>query len=256
MFDVLILGGAPNDGELRNMSSQEYEALIDIQGKPMVEYVLKAVKASKYTEKIALVGPVEAFRSLLTTEPDVYVESGTTLLENMQKGLQPLRKNRLTLFMTADIPLISPEAIDDFLEKAMAQEGEVFYPVISKEICERAFPDMQRTYVRLKEGVFTGGNIFILHPDVLVHCHDSLESMFGHRKSPWKLSRILGPAFLLRFALGQLSIQQIESKVFRSFGCRGVAIFSEYVEMAVDVDKVVDLELVRAHLQTQGRAMP
>ncbi len=249
MVDVLILAGSFNDGALSSSSNKKYEALIDICSRPMVEYVIKGTRDSKYVNRIALVGPIEALRKELKVEPDIYIDMDKSLFDNLKKGMDRLGGNELILVVTGDIPLISSAAIDDFIEQAQTKQGDIFYPIISQEACETAYPGVKRTYARLKEGVFTGGNIVLLKPQVITDIDSPLGKAIHHRKSTWQLSRLLGLPFLFLFLMGRLSIVQIEEKVFRTFGYNGIGIIINYPEVAFDVDKPLDLELISRYLQ-------
>ena len=57
MVDVLVLAGAPNSGKLAECSESLYEAFIEINGRPMLEYVLNALSSSRYVDRICVVGP-------------------------------------------------------------------------------------------------------------------------------------------------------------------------------------------------------
>ncbi|HBG01879.1 MAG TPA: hypothetical protein DDW87_09955, partial [Firmicutes bacterium] len=63
--DAVILAGAPNDGQLKEVSSEKWEATIPIYGKPMVNYVIEALKNSSRIAKIVVVAPLE-IRDILT----------------------------------------------------------------------------------------------------------------------------------------------------------------------------------------------
>ncbi|NLM69130.1 MAG: hypothetical protein GX177_03905, partial [Firmicutes bacterium] len=49
--DAIVLAGAKNDGKLQEVSSCQYEALIKINDKPMLCYVINALKSSAYIGK-------------------------------------------------------------------------------------------------------------------------------------------------------------------------------------------------------------
>ena len=43
-IDAVVLAGAKNDGKLQQADPAEYEALIDIHGRVMLDYVLAALR--------------------------------------------------------------------------------------------------------------------------------------------------------------------------------------------------------------------
>lgn len=249
MVDVVILAGALNDGALKESSSEKYEALIEIAGRPMVEYVLEAVRGSAFGERVALIGPEKKLREKLSLHADAYVEGGDSLFHNIRLGATALDSQGPVLLITSDIPLITPEAIDDFVKKARSREGEVYYSLINQEACEKTFPGMERTYVKLQEGMYTGGNLGMVEADIIRNCSEEMSQFFTHRKSTLQLSRILGPNILLRFALGRLKLAQIEKRIKKTTGYNGVGVLSNHAEIAFDVDKPSDLELASRFLE-------
>lgn len=249
MADVLILAGALNDGALQESSSEEYEALIEVAGRPMVEYVLKAVRGSKFAQRVALIGPEELLKERLSLQADAYIEGGDSLFQNIRRGATALDPQGPVLIITSDIPLITSEAIDDFVKDAKKRPGEVYYSLINREACEKSFPGMERTYVKLREGMYTGGNLGMVEADIIRNCSEELSQFFTHRKSTMRLSRLLGPNILLRFALGRLKLAQIEKRIKKITGYDGVGVLSEHAEIAFDVDKPSDLQLANNFLK-------
>ena len=239
--DAVILAGAPNDGQLKEVSSEKWEATIPIYGKPMVNYVIEALKNSSRIAKIVVVAPLE-IRDILTPQIAV-VEAGSSLPENIFRALDALEKENPVLLVTSDIPFIHAEAIDDFLDRCGELEGDVFYPLVSREANEQLYPETVRTYFTLKEGAFTGGNILLAHPQAIMNSRWIMDQIFERRKKPFKIIQMLGLFFILKFLTKQLALGELERRASEILGYRGVSIISPYPELGTDVDKPSDLEL-------------
>jgi phosphoenolpyruvate carboxylase len=97
----------------------------------------------------------------------------------------------------------------------------------------------------LREGTFTGGNLFLVTPRVVRTKGDQVRAFVAARKSPAKMAGLIGPAFAVKLALGKLSAHELEVKISAMFGLRGAVIFTDDAEIGVDVDKLSDLELAR-----------
>lgn len=249
--DAIVLAGAPNEGALREASNAEYEALIDIAGRPIIEYVLKALLQSQYIDQVVVVGP-ELLEVVIKDQRVTLAPHGASLAENIKLGLEHLSQTKKkVLVTTADIPLLTTEAVEDFLHRCAKEEAAIYYPIVSKEANESAYPGVRRTYVRLREGVYTGGNLVLLSPEVIEQAYTILEKAIAMRKNPTKLARLLGFRFILKLMLHRLTIPEIEKQAERILGFRGVAICSPYPDIGIDVDKPSDLELVRRALQAQ-----
>ena len=244
--DAVVLAGAPNSGALQEARPEKWEAEIPIHGKPMVNYVIEALQSSSRIADIIVVGPQE-IKDLLA--PKVrWTQSGDGLGENIFRAMDALDKNNKVLFVTSDIPFIHAEAIDDFIDRCVELTGEIYYPLVSKEANEQLFPETVRTYFTLKEGVFTGGNIILAHPQAVINSRWIVDEVVARRKTPWKLVRMLGFIFILKFFTKQLSLRELERRVSEILGHSGTVIISPYPELSTDVDKPSDLQLAKTHI--------
>ncbi len=244
--DAVILAGAPNNGELKEVSPEEWEALIPIHGKPMLNYVVETLLHCKGIENAVVVGP-SVLREYLPAKVRL-IEAGPNLTENVLLGVNALEKRNKVCLVTADIPMISPEVINDFLHRCAELEGDIYYPIVSKEASEKAYPEVVRTYFTLKEGAFTGGNILLAAPEAILGSKWILDELIFQRKKPWKIVRHLGFYFILKFLLKQLTLQEIERRANEIFGYNGVMIISPYPELSTDVDKPSDLKLAEREI--------
>ncbi|MFW6306648.1 MAG: NTP transferase domain-containing protein, partial [Bacillota bacterium] len=237
-------------GPLKELSGTGHEALIKIANVPMIEYVIKAAHNAKSTGKIIVVGPKGALennlKELIKEQVDVFVESGNSIKDNIMRGIDIIKESQYVLLMTSDIPLITADVIDEYIHTCGDDSGaDLYYPIIPKEDNQARFPMVKRTYFHLSEGVFTGGNMVIIKPDVLIETTQLLDRIISLRKKPWKLSKILGMKFILKYALGHLSIDEIESKVAKITGCNGHFMITNHPEIGFDVDKPSDLQVMR-----------
>ncbi|ACA58628.1 nucleotidyltransferase family protein [Candidatus Desulforudis audaxviator] len=245
MIDCLLLAGSPNTGPLKEVSPVEHEALIPLGSRCMVEYVIEALRGSGCVGRIVAVGP-EAIRRLPGAAGVEVFEPAGSLMDNVATGLRHFDSAESVLVATADIPLLTPEAVQDFIDRCGDRQKDIYYPVVRDEVVERRFPGGRRTYVRLSDGRFTGGNLILFRPAVFDHCRAKAQEFALHRKNPLKLAAVIGPVFVLRFLLRRLSLADAERRITALVGITGRAVVSEYPEIAVDVDKPEDYALVCA----------
>lgn len=251
--DALVLAGAPNTGFLSGASDEPYEALIRVAGRPMVEYVLAALRATRKVGRIVVVGPVPELQTALAGFPPgvlEFVQSGGAIVENLKRGMERLSPRGRVLMVTSDVPFLSARSVEDFLERTTSRNAALYYPIIHRETAEKRFPGVLRTYVTLKEGAFTGGNVILLEPELIERCEPLIRRAVDARKSAWKLARLLGPLFIVKLALKRLSLADIESKLAKVLGFQGAAVVTDHAEIGVDVDKPCDLELARRLLES------
>lgn len=254
-MDAVILAGSANTGKLKECSPATNEALIDIGGRYMVEYVVEVLARMPEIDRIIIVGPVSDLVPLYGDNPKIRLtEGGSTVIESLKQGVKmaDCREDRSgVLVVTADVPLITEEAIRDFLSACGDRSADLYYPVIPQQVSEQKYPGVKRTYVRLKDGCFTGGNIVLFNARILDRVASQAEEFVRLRKKPLAMCRLIGFRFILKYLLGQLSIRDAEQRVCQMLNFTGKAVISRYAEIGVDVDKPCDLELARQALLSQ-----
>jgi hypothetical protein len=144
--------------------------------------------------------------------------------------------------------MLTVEALEDFMQKALKMNADLCYSVVAKANNDKKYPEVKRTYARLWEGQFTGGNIFLFNPAASDNCKAFVEQMLEYRKSPAKMAMVLGFGFLIRMALGILTINAVQKKCEKLLGIKGAVVISEYPEVGNDVDKVSDIQFVEKYL--------
>lgn len=248
---ALVLAGAHNDGLLKDVSDSPYEALIELGGRPMIEYVLDALRASPSVGRIGIVGPVEALQRTLSLQDELLIESEGGMLDNLERGARRLDDGNPLLVITADIPLVGSDAIEDFLQRCAARDGrDAYYPLVSRLDSERAFPGVRRTYFHLREGSFTGGNFVLLQPAALLKARDIFEQAVELRKKPVQMARLLGLGFIVKFILRRLSAQDMERVIREKLGIDGAIVNVPDATIGFDVDKPDDFELASRRLES------
>lgn len=247
----MVLAGATNTRQLLAVSREPYEALIPVASRRMVDFVVAALEMSPSVERVVVIGPVPELKDLEQGKVKAVIPCGDTLMQNLSLALDWLKPAGFVLVATSDIPLLTPEAVEDFLRQAAATEADFYYSIVEKGVGEARYPGVKRTYVRLKDGTFTGGNLLLFHPRICERAWGFAEEMVRLRKEPFKMCRVLGWSFVLRLLLGRLTITQVERRFTQLVGAKGKAIISPYPEVGIDVDKPSDYELV---LKSMGKS--
>lgn len=242
----VVLAGGRIPQKLGEATGCQIQALVPISGRPMISYVLDALKAARTVSQIFVVG-AEPLRGAV--EGAVFVPEVGEMLPNIRAGLAAAKTSGFVLLSTADIPLLTPEAVDDFVRRAAALDADLCYPIVPEEDVKAKYPKMVRTFVGTKDGVFTGGNLFLLKAGFFDKLAPVVEKVRAARKNPIKLAALLGPATLLLFAAKRISVEQVERRADRLFGGKLRAVVSAYPEVAADVDKPEDLREVEAILR-------
>lgn len=249
MFDAVVLAGGGKPEPLTEQEGVTNKAFIKLHGKPQLAYILKALQEAPSVGNIVVTGPQKELNTLLREGYDFTVVNETvSMLDNLAAGFEAVDQSRLCLVVTGDIPLLNKKVIEEFLANCAPYDHDFYYPVLTRDTCLERFPDTERTYVRLKDGHITGGNIGLIRPGWFLKNRARLEMFISYRKKPLKLMRLLPPSFILRYLLKSLSISDLESHLSKLLGLKARAVFSDCAEIALDVDKISDLELVKKNL--------
>lgn len=247
-FSAVVLGGGDPGDPFAAAHGVKVKPLIAVRGEAMAVHVLRALRGSGRVQRIAYVGPTTPEIEALI---DVRVTDHGTLLSNLEAGVDALsadlHAHERVLVVTADIPMLGASDVRDVLEQA-PQDAALVYPVVRREDCEAAYPGVKRTYARVRDGTFTGGNLFILDPTLIKEFLPRLRDVLSARKSPLKLAGIIGPGILFKLVTGRLTVHELEEKVSGILGVKARALITPHAAVGTDVDKNADLTLAEAHL--------
>lgn len=246
-MDVIVLAGEKKDSN-NKIEEKLNKAFYKIKDKHMIEYVVETLRRSDSIDRIAVVGPKEKLEPVIGNIADNIIEGTGSIVSNILLALENFPEDKKILIVTSDIPMITSEAIEDFIERCGESDADLCYSIVDKKVNDMKYPGIRRTYARLWEGRFTGGNVFYFNPAVKDKCKDFVEKMLEYRKSPAKMAGVLGFGFLLRLALGILTINAIQKKCESLLGIRGAAIISPYPEISNDVDRLSDLEFIEKYM--------
>lgn len=252
MLPAVILAGAPASDELRDAYGVEWRALAPVCGVPMLSYIIDALKASGRAQSISVVSgfPCEGI--------DKVIPSANSMIENLVNGVSGTAENGPVLIATSDIPLITPEAIADFIDRCGSLDADFYYPIVRKEHNLSRFPKLKRTYARLAEGTFTGGNIMIVDAKFIRENAQSIREALAARKNIKRLAGIIGAGVLVRAVLAQtvwpwaLKLPMLESAAGRLLGGAKLrAVETPYAEIGADADAVDQIALVEELLHAR-----
>ncbi len=249
MTDAIILAGGNNNLEFQKKFGVSNRSLLVIQDKFMIEYVIEALKEVSSIKRVVVVGPVKELKSRIGKRVEEVVPAGDDPFESTLKGIDYLNSDQKILVISSDIPLIKGEMIDDFFLRCSKQLADFYYPIVRKEVYQKKFGLTKRTFGCLREGCFSGGNMLLIDPAIVQQKREFISRIVRSRKSPLTIARILGGGIILKYLFKQLSIKDIEDRVGRILGMKGLAIISPYPEMKFDVDSPEHVEIAKKFLK-------
>jgi molybdopterin-guanine dinucleotide biosynthesis protein A len=246
MLNAVVLAGDKENGGKNALPSQK--AFVEINNRPMLAYVLDTLMSVQTVGQVAVVGPKDKLESKIARRDVLFIDGRGSMFQNLTKAVEQFENKGQVLVLTCDIPMVTREAVEDFIEQTKAIKADFYYPIVSREDNDKKYPGVSRTYVKLKDGTFTGGNLFLINAEIINKFSGVAERVLSNRKKPWRLAKILGWGFVVKFALGNLVISELEATVSKLFGIKAKAVISHYPEIGTDVDKPSDLVIATRFL--------
>ena len=217
------------------------KGLVPIAGRPMIEWVVEALKAAETISEIAVVAPSDSNLGAWVELVDHLVVSDSSFIENALAGLEVFDDVHPVLATTGDLPALTPEAIDDYVTRSLDSGAEFTYPLVSAQDMEEQFPGSERTYVKVAGGKVTGGNMMVLSARLVRRNRDIAQRLFETRKSAVGMARVLGMPFIFKYLSGTLRVDDVERKMEQLLGAKCSAIYTEHASIGADVDKPIDV---------------
>lgn len=255
MHAIITAGGIPLPGEpLYPYTQGGSKALLDICGKPMVQWVVDAICAAQKVEKVIIVG--------LSPQAGIHGDKIVDFLPNQGTMLQNLRaamlkileidpQARHTLVASSDIPAITPEMVDWEIETTSRTDLDVYYVIIRKEVMEKRFPNSHRSYTRLKDLQVCGGDMNVIRTMTASGNDQLWERIIAARKNAFKQASLIGYDTLLLLLLRRIDLPHAVERVTHRLNLSAEALLSPYAEIGMDIDKPSQLEMLRADLATR-----
>ena len=297
--DAIVLSGTHQDK--RKLISGLNKAFLPLGRQVCLDYVLEALSLARRVDRVFVVGPEEELRRRVPPGRwghRIVPEAGR-MLDNAWKAFRaaeelrpvvtsPEREDRPHLFLTSDIPLAVPEAIDDFVERCFAREAEIgemvdFFPGLADEVALAPFyarpprRGIRRPYMELKCRRLRLANIYLARPHRIRNL-EILQRGFAARKlTQWKSVARLAKAFLKNpggvrgachvacfqaasvlerarmtwlsaLVRKSLHLPVVERTASMILGCRFAAVVTPYGGLSLDIDDETDYEIIRENL--------
>jgi CTP:molybdopterin cytidylyltransferase MocA len=158
------------------LGGERNKALLDVGGKPCVEYVLRAVERSAAFDSVVAVGSADldsAIHAVNLTKPVERVDQDDTLAKNLRRAIEAasLEPGARMVMMTADIPLVTPTELDHFAALTEQSQSDA---VVAFSQCDdwlsahpQLAPRYRRSMILAQGGPYLMGNLFALNESVL-----------------------------------------------------------------------------------------
>ena len=257
MNAIVTAGGIPQPGEpLYEVTQGGPKALLNVAGKPMVQWVLDALSGAINIERVVLVSlPDDS--GLTCTKLVAYVPNQGGMLQNIRAGIEKVLEvdpqAKHILAVSSDIPAVTSEMVDWMVKTTMETDHDIYYSVIPKEVMDKRFPGSKRSFTHLKDMDLCGGDMNVVRAKTVAANEELWEKIIASRKNVFKQAALLGYDNLFLLLSRQITIDNAVQRVTKRMDITGRVIVCPYAEVGMDVDKPHQLEMVRADLAKRSQ---
>ncbi|KRA74955.1 cobalamin biosynthesis protein CobY [Caulobacter sp. Root656] len=246
-FQALVLAGSRGGVDpVAAYAGVSQKGLIVLGGRTLLTRVLDALdkagaeRIGVSTNDAALEAAVagQATRAALSRLPSAAGPS-----QSVHDGAQAM--GTPLLVTTVDHALLQAEWVSDFMADTPA-DADIAILLGEEALVQAAAPTTKRTYLAFRDGRYSGCNLFYLKTPTSLRAIDLWRTVEKHRKQPWKIAALFGPVTLVRYLLGQMTLDEMVARIGRLAGVKAAAVRARHGLAAVDVDKPADLDLVRS----------
>lgn len=237
---VLILAGQ-REGVIDPLCVEagvERKAMIPINGKPMIDYVLDALSAINLQKPFYVSGFDAGYDTRLEQSPSALGPAGSAHAA-LSEGI-----SFPCLMTTCDHPLLTQDMLDVFISGAQESGADFCVGFTEKSVIQPAYPNVKRTYWNFSDTPVSGCNLFYIANEKGLAVIEFWKQAQHLRKQPVKLARTIAWGLLFKYLLGRLTLTEAFVYVSKRLNITAAPILIPIAEAAIDVDKLSDKTLV------------
>lgn len=248
---IVLAGQRPGVDPLAEHFGQAWKALISVDGKPMVTRVLETLHAAPEIGRIVVLAQQPA-----VLQHAVEAGGGATIITSSAGISDSIRQTAgreeapwPVFVTTADHPLLTPEIVAAFL--AQAEGCDVAIGMVERRVLEAGYPDNRRTWLKLRDGHWSGANLFALNTAATRSALDLWAEVEQDRKKVWRLFLRFGPWLAARALTRTIGLERALVKAGKRLGLSAKLVAVPFAEAAIDVDKPSDHALAETILRAR-----
>lgn len=241
MKAVITTGGRVS-GAYEAQAATQIKALAVTHGITMLQRGIDALRGCGVA-RIAVIGEPEV-RAACAGKVEAIIDGAESGAQNVLRALRAWPEDdEPLLFCASDLPYIDATSLQTFLDAL--NPGTLAMPLADYEAFTTRFPEAPPFGITLAGKRVVNGGIFHIPPGAAEPLATVASRFFEARKSPWRMVSIAGPTLLLRFALKQLRVEDIEKRACELLGVPAVAVRNAPPELAFDADTADEFRYAR-----------
>lgn len=221
---VIPAGGLVKD-PLATALGTPRKALADIGGVPCIVRTLQAIEAAGFTQVVVVSG--EDVREVISD--DIWAAESTGHIENVKVGVEKLPDCEKFLFMPADTPFLTAEAILHFVDAVDARLSGAQENWYAAGLCEykkflEVLPGFEHPHIKLRDGDFMSGAFYATSRKGFFYGMDMFKDFSRNRKNQIAMLLKIGLKPLVKYLFHRVSITEGEETMGRFFNGTAIVI--------------------------------
>jgi GTP:adenosylcobinamide-phosphate guanylyltransferase len=234
---AVVTTGGRVDAEYATAAGTDIKALASIRGQTMLDRILASLRGAG-VERIAVVGG-DAVRDACAARIDRYIEEGASGIDNVRRALAAWPEDGEPLvYATSDMPYVTESAVRSFISRVPSRT--VAISLTEHDAFVARFPNAPAFGITLAGERVINGGCFLLPAGSASVVVDYATKLFEARKAPWKMVGMVQPAAMIKFALGRLSVTDVERVAQRITGFAALGVRDCAPELAYDADTAAE----------------
>lgn len=297
-MDCIVLAG--NRENYRPVADEDNKAFLQVGDRSILDIILDELAGVDRVDRVLVVGPKQRLESAVSNtrvadypKPLLFFQQGRNLVENILGTLAASRpdnqSDRLVMVIPSDIPLITREELDQFIDRCDMSRYDYVGGVTGAEVLARFAPDAERPGVsmatfRLNSGNYRVSNLHMVRPAAVKRADYIRQTYAVRYQKRWvNMAKmwlvLLGLLFraptapfyyliaqgarhcelwgyrrLARYLAGFVTLERAEKYISSILGTRFKVVTTDYGGAAVDVDNEADYQTISRRFD-EWRAM-
>ncbi len=248
---IVLAGQRPGVDPLAAHFGESWKALVPVGGEAMVTRVVRTLSTVPAIARIVVLAQEPGvLRTAVAAGGDAAILTSSAGISASIRAIAGTDEASWpVLVTTADHPLLTRDMVEAFLAQSM--DADLAIGMVEREVLNAHYPDNRRTWLRFRDGDWSGANLFAMRNDRVVAALTLWAEAEQDRKKAWKLFLHFGPWLALRAITRSIGLADGIAQAGRRLGLNARLAVMAQAEAAIDVDKPSDHTLAEAILRAR-----
>lgn len=255
---IVLAAQRQGGGPLSAVTGGKHKCLLDIQGRPMITWVLETLLSAPMIKQTLISIEDESTLDGIPQLADTRVTtiaSGNNLYASVERALSHGNgQNYPVIITTADNPLLTVEMLTHFCSELEDRQVDAAAAMTRAGVMRARYPDGQRRFHAFRDDTYSNCNLYGLNNARARAAAKIFRGGGQFGKSTTRILRALGLRNLILYKTRVLSLAQFARRLSGNLDVNLGFIELPFAEAPIDVDNERTLELARAIIGQRQQA--